>query len=206
MNKPPVIGLTGPTGAGKSTVAAAFRKLGCAVVDADRTARLVTDRPECLARLQEAFGRGIVEPDGHLSRKELARRAFSSPENTRLLNEITHPAIVSACREQVEQAQSSGECRAVILDAPLLFESGTQHLCDATVAVITPDDSRRKRIMARDGISEDAARRRMAAQHDNVYYRRNAGYTFDGSTAWDIFDEAAAALLGRVMRDLNEKA
>ena len=204
MGKTPVIGLTGPTGAGKSTVAAAFRKLGCAVVDADRTAHAVTERPGCLGRLRDACGGSVVGPDDRLDRRELARLAFSSPENTRRLNEITHPAVIAACREQIAAARASG-CRAVILDAPLLFESGTQDLCDATVAVITPDDSRRKRIMARDDIPEEAARRRMAAQHGNAYYRRNAGYTFDGSTGWDVFDEAVGALLRRIVRELDEK-
>lgn len=203
MSKP-VIGLTGPTGAGKSTVAAAFRKLGCAVVDADRVARSVVDRPDCLTRLKDAFGADIIRRDGTLDRHELARRAFSSPESTRKLNDVTHPVIIAECRRQIETARST-ECKAVILDAPLLFESGKQSLCDATVGVITPDSSRLKRIMARDGISEEAARQRMAAQHGNDYFRRNAGYTFDGSTDWNIFDEAVGALLGRIMRELNEK-
>ena len=203
MNKP-VIGLTGPTGAGKSTVAAAFRKLGCAVVDADRVARSIAECPDCLTRLKDAFGAEIIMPDGTLDRHELARRTFSSPESTRKLNNITHPAIIAECRRQIEAARST-ECKAVILDAPLLFESGTQSLCDATVAVVTPDSSRLKRIMARDGISEEAARQRMAAQHGNDYFRRNAGYTFDGSTDWNTFDEAVGALLGRIMRELNEK-
>lgn len=185
-------------------MAAAFRKLGCTVVDADRTARTVADRSDCLDRLKKAFGEGIVGPDGRLDRRELARRAFSSPESTRRLNEITHPAIIAACLEQIEAARSAG-CRAVILDAPLLFESGTQNLCNATVSVITPDAERLKRIIARDGIPEEDARQRMAAQHGNEYYRQNADYTFDGSTDWSDFDRAVGALLDRIMRKCDEE-
>ncbi len=201
----PVIGLTGPTGAGKSTVAAAFRKLGCAVIDADRVARDMVKDPGCLAQLKEIFGADIVAQDGLLDRRKLAARAFSSPENTRKLNAVTHPAIIRECTRQIEAA-AAGDCRAVILDAPLLFESGTQDLCGATVAVITPDASRLKRIMARDGISEEDAARRMAAQHGNDYYRERADYTFDGSTPWPVFDETVAALLDRIMGDLDEQA
>jgi dephospho-CoA kinase len=201
----PVIGLTGPTGAGKSTVAAAFRKLGCIVVDADLAARTIADRPDCLDRLKSAFGTDIVRRNNSLDRQKLAGRAFSSPENTRKLNRITHPAIIAECKRHISAALAS-ECKAVILDAPLLFESGTQDLCDATVAVITPDASRRKRIMTRDGIPEEAARKRMAAQHGNDYYRRKADYTFDGSTDWSVFDEAVGALLDSIVRKTDEKA
>lgn len=204
MSKP-VIGLTGPTGAGKSTVAAAFCKLGCIVVDADRIARTIVDQPDCLAQLKSTFGYEIVSPDGLLNRHELASRAFSSPENTQKLNEVTHPAIICECKRQIEAARAS-DCKAVILDAPLLFESGTQELCAATVAVITPDASRRKRIMARDGISQEAADQRMAAQHGNDYFRRQADYTFDGSTDWSVFDGAVGNLLDLILRELDEKA
>lgn len=200
----PVIGLTGPTGAGKSTVAAAFRKFGCAVIDADRVARDMVKDPGCLAQLKESFGADIVAQGGLLDRRKLAARAFSSPENTRKLNAVTHPAIIRECARQIEAA-AAGDCRAVILDAPLLFESGTQDLCGATVAVITPDASRLKRIMARDGISEEDAARRMAAQHGNHYYRERADYTFDGSTPWPVFDETVAALLDRIMGELDEQ-
>jgi dephospho-CoA kinase len=201
----PIIGLTGPTGAGKSTVAAAFRKLGCAVVDADRVARDIVQNPDCLARLKETLGDDIAAADGTLDRRKLAERAFSTPENTKKLNDVTHPAIIRECKRQLAEAAAS-DCKAVILDAPLLFESGTENLCDATVAVITPDASRLKRIMARDGISEKDAALRMAAQHGNDYYKERADFTFDGSTPWDVFDETVANLLNRIMGDTNEEA
>lgn len=199
-----VIGLTGPTGAGKSTVAQTFQKLGCLIVDADRVARSIADQPDCLDRLKQAFGSDIVFADGKLDRQKLASRAFSSPENTAKLNAVTHPAIIAECKRQIANALAA-ECKAVILDAPLLFESGAQTLCDASVAVITPDASRLKRIMARDGISEENARERMKAQHGSEYYQQKADYTFDGSTDWSVFDEKVGALLDRILRELNEK-
>lgn len=204
MDKP-VIGLTGPTGAGKSTVAKSFRKQGCQVVDADRTARTIADRPECFARLKEVFGTDLERNDGTLDRQALAARAFASPEETEKLNAITHPAIIAECRRQLTEAKAS-DCTAVILDAPLLFETGAQKLCDATVAVITPDASRLHRIMARDGISEAAAKERMSAQHGIDFYRSNADYLFDGSLDWSIFDKEVCALLERILRDFHEKA
>lgn len=201
----PVLGLTGPTGAGKSTVAAALKKLGCAVVDADRLAREAVAMPECQAALQKKFGADIVGPDGLLDRKLLAKRAFAAPECTAALNRIIHPAVIEESVRRLHQAQETG-CLAVILDAPLLFESGAENLCDATIAVVAPDVSRAKRIMARDGITAEQAEERMRAQHGVSYYEEHADYLFDGTVDWSVFDGAVKALLERILRDLNEKS
>lgn len=204
MGKPYVIGLTGPTGSGKSTVAQALQRLGCAIVDADAAARSVAEQPACLAKLKEAFGADITGPDGALDRKTLSKRAFAGPEATRRLNSITHPAIFEACIRQIREAQQAG-CKAVILDAPLLFESGAERLCDAVIAVTAAPESRLRRIMARDNIGEDLARARMEAQHGEEYYTQRAGYAFSGSTDWSVLDKKAGELLERILEDLDQK-
>ena len=204
MGKPYVIGLTGPTGAGKSTVAQALRRLGCVIVDADAAARSVTEQPQCLLKLKEAFGADIVGSDGILDRKALSKRAFAGPETTRLLNSITHPAIFETCIRQIREAQQAG-CKAVILDAPLLFESGAERLCDAAIAVTAPPESRLKRIMARDNIGKGLARARMEAQHGEEYYTARAGYTFSGSTDWSVLDQKAGELLEKILENLDQK-
>ncbi len=193
----PVIGLTGPTGAGKSTVAAVFRKLGCAVIDADRIAREVVERPACLARLQEAFGRDIA-PGGALDRRELARRAFASPQAAAKLNAATHPAVIAEAEKRIARAMKGG-CRAVVVDAPLLFESGADRLCGATVAVVAPAEVRLKRIMRRDGIAEGPARERMGAQPGAEYYAGRADHVLDGGLPQTDVEESAARLLGRIL-------
>ena len=201
----PVLGLTGPTGAGKSTVAAALEKLGCVVIDADRLAREAVAMPECLAALQKDFGEDIVRPDGMLDRRLLAKRAFADPERTEILNRIIHPVVIKESVRRLREAQGTGAA-AVILDAPLLFESGAETLCDATVAVVAPDAARRKRIMARDGITGEQAEERMRAQHGVSYFEEHADYTFDGTVDWSVFDGAVKALLERILRDLYEKS
>lgn len=193
----PVIGLTGPTGAGKSTVAAVFRKLGCAVIDADRIARGVVEQPACLARLQEAFGRDIA-PGGVLDRRELAHRAFSSPQATAKLDAATHPAVIAEAEKRIALAMESG-CRAVVVDAALLFESGAGRLCDATVAVVAPAQVRLARIMRRDGLAEGPARERMGAQHGAEYYAGRADHVLDGGLPQAAVEAAAARLLGRIL-------
>ena len=201
MNKP-VIGLTGPTGAGKSTVASFLCKSGCAVVDADVIAREITEREDCLAKLKKTFGTDIVGKDGKLNRHLLAERAFSTHENAERLNAITHPAILAEASEQIARAKAS-EAKAVLLDAALLFESGADRLCDTTVAVTAPDSSRLQRIMARDGITEALARERMDNQQSASFYTERAAYSFDGTADRSELPGKTAELLLRILRDLH---
>ena len=167
-----VIGLTGPTGAGKSTVADTWVNNGAYRVDADEAARKVTEPGSpCLAALAEAFSPAILFPDGSLDRRQLAKQAFASPEATEKLNAITHPAIMLWITRELENAADRG-CAVAVLDAPLLFEAGADSLCDHIVAVTAPAASRQARICARDGITPAEAQKRMAAQHGEEYYAR----------------------------------
>lgn len=201
MNKP-VVGLTGPTGSGKSTVAAAFRELGCAVIDADILARKAAQRPDCIAALSSEFGADIVSADGSLDRRLLAKRAFSSPGRTERLNQITHPAIKEETVRRIGELRGGG-AKAVILDAPLLFESGADSLCNTTVAVTAPPEIRLKRIMKRDGITEEAAKERMNVQNPNEFYEKRAEYVFDGCAGLCAVKDIAASLLKRILGEEN---
>ena len=164
------IGLTGPTGAGKSTVATYFTKEGFAVVDADALAHEVTAvGSPTLSLLAERFGADLLREDGSLDRGLLAARAFADEASTKALNAITHPAVLQRMNERLDQFKEDGE-QAVIIDAPLLFEAGIDAICDLTVAVLASPDVRLARIIARDGITEDAARARMSAQPDERFY------------------------------------
>ena len=172
-----MIGLTGPTGAGKSTVAAAFASLGCVVIDCDKVARRITDTPACLSALQRVFGADIAR-DGKLDRKLLAARAFADAASSQKLNEATHPLVMEEVQRRINACDESA--RAVIVDAALLFESGADALCDQTVAVIAKPELRMARILRRDGISGAQARARLAAQQPNAYYTARASYAMDG--------------------------
>jgi dephospho-CoA kinase len=202
LNKP-VIGLTGPTGAGKSTVAQIFRELGCAVIDADLLAREVVQDPCCLKALCSEFGADIVTSDGKLDRHLLAKRAFSSPDHTERLNRITHPAIGRETVQRIEKLQDTG-VRAIILDAPLLFESGSGAFCKATIAVTAPLEIRLERIIKRDGITEEAAKERMNAQHSNEFYEHQAEYILNGCMERSELREEASHLLKQILGEKHE--
>ena len=199
-----IIGLTGQTGAGKSTVASRLRAGGLAVIDADVAARQVMQPgSNVLADLADAFGADILLPGGTLNRPLLAHRAFSSPAQTAKLNALTHPAILEVMRREIGRAVQGG-AKAVVLDAPQLFESGADQICDFIIAVIAPEELRLRRIMERDAISENSAQLRANAQKSEAYYREHADILVRNFPPFDLAQELAP-IWGR-LRQLEEKA
>lgn len=168
------IGLTGKTGAGKSTVALWLKGKGCYIIDGDVIARQITEKGSpVLTDLQRAFGEDILDENGELIRKCLAERAFSSRENTDLLNSITHPVIKDKCRLEIEKADGEGYGVCVI-DAAALLDSSCKELCDKIVVVTAPEEIRLERILSRDKISSGQAITRIKAQKSDEYYFRYA--------------------------------
>ena len=189
-----VIGLTGPTGSGKSTVADVWRDNGIPVIDTDQLARKVVEaHSPCLQKLVDAFGEDVLQPDGTLNRSALAELAFANKESRETLNGITHPAIIELTRAEISRLGEQGYA-VVAIDAPLLFEAGMETICDDIVAVIAPASVRQKRIIQRDGLTAEAANRRMSAQQPDTYYSRSSVtvITNDGSTQ-DLIRSALAA-------------
>ena len=166
-----VIGLTGPTGAGKTVVA---QLMEIPTVNADEVTRKVHKNPQVLSKLCQAFGEDIVS-GGILNRAILASRAFSSKENTLTLNAIMHPAITLEIEQQLKDWEQQGHTHC-LLDAPLLFEADCAHLCHTTVGVLAPSSVRKNRIIGRDSISEEMALSRMNAQPGDQYYKDRCDY------------------------------
>ena len=170
-----LIGLTGPTGAGKSTVASLFEQKGVPVIDCDRIARQVVEKgTPGLAALCREFGEDILNADQTLNRSRLAQKAFSSPQGSIRLNEITHPLITDEILRILKRLEEKGHL-AALLDAPLLFEAGLEKICDTTIAVLAAKEERLKRILLRDGITKEAALLRMSAQKDNAFAKYQLG-------------------------------
>lgn len=174
-----LLGLTGSTGAGKTTAAKLLEELGCASIDCDQISRSseVYDE-ECIKELSEVFGEDIAE-DGVLNRKLLAQRAFASDEGKSKLNAITHPRILVAVREEIKKARAAGK-KLIFVDAPTLFEASFDRICARIVVVTAPEELRMERIMKRDGISPEQAKSRMNAMKSEEFYVRRADYVIDG--------------------------
>ncbi len=169
-----VYGLTGKTGAGKSTVAAFLKEKGFYIIDGDVIARHITDKGKpALKFLADYFGEDIINEDGTLNRRLLACRAFLSCENTEMLNSITHPLITEEFEKEIGKAVKEGYDKAVI-DAAALLESECKNLCSKILVVYAPEEMRLERILSRDGITEEEAKIRMNAQKSDEYYFSHA--------------------------------
>ena len=183
------IGLTGKTGAGKSTVASYLKEKGCYIIDGDIIARQITEKgSDVLPLLQKAFGEDILDKKGCLIRKLLAERAFSSKENTALLNSITHPAIKKRCEKEMAFAESQG-FRTAVIDAAAILESDCKDLCDKIVVVTAPEEIRLERILNRDSISLQQALTRINAQKDDDYYFSKAHIIIRNHPPYDTEEE-----------------
>ena len=181
-----IIGLTGLTGAGKSTVAQKLMAYGCYHIDADKVAREVINNNENVKnKLKEYFGDDVINEDGTTNRPLLASRAFANEESTNALNEITHPAVTEEIKSIIGDMEEIGY-RGVIIDAIALFESGEDALCDFTVAVIAPKEIRLERIMKRDSITEEKALERINAQKDESFFTSRADFVLWNYPPYDL--------------------
>lgn len=200
-----VLGLTGPSGAGKGALAAAFVAHDVPQLDTDAIYHeLLVPPSACLDALVEAFGAGVLNADGTLDRRALASVVFAPDAPSGLhetLNRITHHYILAETRERIAACRAAGK-PAVLVDAPLLYESGFDAECDRVIAVIAPPALRLDRIMARDSLPRAAAEARLRAQKDDAFYTDRADFVVvnDGDTA------ALTAEADRIMRVLKGDA
>lgn len=167
-----ILGITGGTGSGKTTLLEIAQTLGFQVLDCDKIYHeLLETDPALTAAIEQRFP-GTVE-QGRLQRKKLGAIVFADPQALADLNKITHSAILKAVEARLQENTA--------IDAIALFESGLDRLCDVTVAVTAPEEQRVQRLMAREGISEDYARSRIAAQHEESFYREHCDYVLENA-------------------------
>ncbi len=170
-----IVGLTGKTGSGKSTVSKILEEKGAAIIDGDKVARKVLAKDNTLLlKLSESFGDTIIK-DGVLDRKALAALAFKDKESTEKLNEVTHPHITKEVNKRLLELKSKG-VRVAVIDAAALFESEISKKCDIIVVTHAPKDERLKRILQRDGLTKSEALLRISAQKEDDFYISKADY------------------------------
>lgn len=169
-----IIGLTGPTGSGKTTVSAFMERHGIHSINCDEVAhQVISPGKPAFQELVGAFGSGILGADGGICRHKLADFAFATSDATQKLNSITHPQILKAIQDRIDELRATG-VRGILLDAPTLYESGADALCDRVIAILAAPDERHKRVVCRDGIAEDAVCLRMGAQQPDSFYTERA--------------------------------
>lgn len=195
MRKYKLVGLTGTTGAGKGQVRRIFENQGYVSVDADFLARKIMENPIVLKSLCSYFGDDILE-NNVLNRSLLASRAFKSTESTQLLNSITHPFISALFIEELEKIGRNSD--KIIFDAPQLFESHLNAVCDVTVAVTAHRDIRIKRIINRDNISKETAEKRINCQYSDSFFAENCDYIIENNTDLQALEEATLKILSQI--------
>lgn len=194
-----VIGITGPTGAGKTTVLNVLRDMGGAVADCDAVYHeLLRTSTSMRNELAARFGRQIFDENGGLRRKELGAIVFGDAQALEDLNAITHRHVVAELSRLIAQARVENRA-AIALDAIALIESGAGALCDVTVAVTAPEEARVRRIMAREGIPEEYARARIAAQKPSTWFEEQCDYALCNDGDKESLEARARALFEQIL-------
>ena len=197
-----VIGLTGQTGAGKSTVRELFKAKGAAVIDADAVSHDIVDNDlSCLTDIVEHFSCIVLNDKGKLNRKALGRIVFSDPKKLAVLNKIMFPYIVSAIKGKVTAYEHAG-AQMIVFDGATLIESWCSKMCSVLISVTAEEETRLTRIIHRDGISKRDAVRRVSAQHPEEFYIEASDYVIkNNGTPGDLEREAE-----RVLDEIEGKA
>ncbi len=197
------VGLTGGIASGKSTVSSVLSERGAVVIEADVVARtLVEPGSPLLAELAVEFGADVLRDDGALDRAALGRIAFASEERLARLNEMTHPPLVARLIALVEDAEreAAGTGGVLVVDAALLAEWDILDLFDTIVVVDAPIEERIERLVA-NGLSEENARERMAAQLPPAELRTRADVVIDNDGTLDDLRRRANQLARRLLSE-----
>lgn len=198
-----IIGITGPTGAGKTTALRVLEELGAEVIDCDALYhRLLDSSAELCAALADRFGTGVLDEEGKLERKRLGQIVFQDPDALEDLNEIAHRFILAEMDRQIARAAAEGRPAAAV-DAIALIESGAGARCDTVVGVLAPAQVRIRRIMLREGISEEYARSRVEAQQGEEFFRTHCNYILEnsGQESRESFAARARTLFEKILAE-----
>ncbi len=175
-----IIGLTGETGSGKSTIAKIMEEYGAVIINCDKIAHENME-PGSYAYFDivENFGPDILNEDAEINRKALGNIVFNSPEKLELLNSITHPYIIESVKDEIYKNEDK---KCVVIDAPLLFETGLNDLCDRVWIIYAfAYEKRMGRIMKRDGISNTEALARMKNQQNSLNFSNSANLVIENN-------------------------
>ncbi len=191
-----IYGLTGMSGAGKSTVCDSFESAGFLIIDCDRLAREVVrkGRP-CLDKLHRLFGDSVITKDGELDRRAMGNIVFSHSDKLALLNNTIYPYITY---EVISMCDNTDK-HFVLLDAPTLFESGIDFICDGIISVTCDKEKSIQRIMLRDNITRESAEKRLGSQHDAEYYKSKSDFCIENNGDIDTLKAKADATARKII-------
>ena len=197
-----VLGLTGGTGAGKTSALNAIRELGGEIIDCDAVYHEMLDHDEDLRNTINAAFPGVFGPDGKLNRKKLGQEVFAKKERLDKLNAIVFRFLIPELERRLDSIPDG----LYAIDAINLIESGLDRLCDRTIAVTAPTELRVRRIMARDNITEQYARLRISAQKPDEFYRGKCDLELNnGAETAEVFQQETKVFFARLVESLREE-
>lgn len=198
-----VIGLTGQSGAGKTTVCRVFAENGFAVINADKIAREIMEKgTPCLEEVTECFGKEILNSDGTLNRQKLADIVFENKEKLRQLNGISYPYITSEILKMINKYEDEKQ-RYVLLDAPTLFESRADDFCHLIISVTASEKNRTERIARRDGITPEQIKERFASQHTEKFFINHSDFIIKNNKSVELLEEKAKEVAEKIKEYYN---
>lgn len=191
------LGITGGSGSGKTTVSDIFRKVGIDVIDTDIVARIIVEPGKpALDEIKDYFGQEYITPAGTLDRKKMAALVFSNPDKRLRLNEITHKYISQYVDEYIHNYTGD----IIGIDGAVLIESGIGEGCDYILSVIADKEERIKRIIMRDSISEETAKKRIEAQKNDDFYIENSDYIVYNNSKDELINQVS-----KIIKDIRSK-
>lgn len=192
-----IIGLTGGSGTGKTTVGEIFKEHGIYVVRADESARRVEKRgTQCYDELVTMFGVCILQENGEIDRRKLAKIVFEDREKLKSLNRITHHYIKFDIMRELKEVDSD----FAAIDGAVIIGSPMEKMCEFIVTVEAPYDERVRRIVERDGRTEEEAKARIAAQPDDEFYREHAQFVIRNNGDYDDLRHNAEAEIEKILK------
>ena len=193
-----ILGVTGPTGSGKSLLCKYLSEMEIPCIDADKVYHSMLVPPsECLDALRQSFGDEIFAPDGSLDRARLGKIVFTCPEKLELLNKTVLDRVLVRIREMISDFEKQG-FDTVAVDAPTLIESGFHKECTAVISVLADQGIRQTRIIERDAISKEKAELRINAQKRDDFYLENSDYAIRNNGDAEKFKSDIISLLANL--------
>ncbi len=190
-----ILGITGGSGTGKTTVSKLFSQRGFYVIDADVEAREVVKKGGgALAEIEERFGKVVINADGTLNRGALADIVFKNADKLTLLNAVTHKYIT----ERIDNLLAECTAEWAVIDAAALVESGLDKKCDKVIAVTADFEVRKARIIVRDSLSEERAEERIRAQKSMDFYISAADFVIENNGDEEALRKSVDRIIGNL--------
>lgn len=184
-----IVGITGGSGSGKSTIVKKLSEYGYFIIDADEIARYVVNPGKsALCEIEKCFGSEMILKDGTLNRKKLGQKVFADSSLLEILNGITHKYIYEEIKKRIEEHKGEN----IIIDAPVLTAGGLDKLCDVKICIDAQTQIRVNRIMKRDFLEKCDAENRISSQMSSEEYKGICDFCFDNSNEEDVLKIACA--------------